>query len=182
MIQDRERMNRARNENGFTYLMVLVAVVVLGILVEAATFVTSRVQQAEREAELLFRGRAYMNAIKSYYESSPSSLKTFPRNLEDLVQDPRSAHKRHLRALYPEPFGGEWTLIPSSDGGIAGVASSATAAPLKRSRFPHELQTFEAANSYAEWIFQYVPKQAAPPPRSLPPQTAPRGPAVRTVN
>jgi type II secretory pathway pseudopilin PulG len=150
---------RRNSQGGFTYVAVLAAVVVAGILVETATTVTSHVVQAEREAELLFRGQAYRNAIKSYYEAGQS--KTYPRSLEDLVRDPRFPNKRHIRVLYPEPMTmrgkGEWVLVHAPNGGIAGVSSPSTAAPIKQGNFPKDLQEFSGATSYSEWIFQYQP-------------------------
>lgn len=154
------------NQTGFTYVMVLVAVVVLGILAEAATEMTSRVVQADREAELLFRGQAYRDAIKSYYESGRGA-KTYPRTLEDLTKDPRTASsKRHIRALYPDPMAkGEkkdWTLIRAPDGGIGGVASSSKAEPLKKANFPKEFEKFAGTKSYSEWIFEFKPPSVVP--------------------
>jgi len=144
--------------------MILVAVVVLGILVEVTTISTSRLQQTEREAELLFRGLAYREAIKSYYAANGS----LPRSLEDLLKDPKTAHKRHLRALYPDPMSrdtGEWLLIRAADGGISGVASQSTKEPLKTANFPKGLERFGSAKSYSEWVFEYLPitKFTSPP-------------------
>jgi len=114
--------------------MVLVAVVVVGILAEAATLLTSRMTQADREQELLFRGLAYKKAVESYYRAGGS----YPRALDDLLKDPRTPGvRRHIRALYPDPFARsdkkEWTLIRAADGGITGVAEI------------HELDAFDDA-------------------------------------
>lgn len=164
---------RRSNQRGFTYVMVLVAVISLGILMEVATIHTSRAQQAEREAELLYRGLAYRNAIKSYYEAG-KPVKTYPKSLEDLVKDPRSAHKRHLRALYPDPMTKdktEWLLIRAIDGGISGISSTNKATPIKSANFPAGLEKLEGAKTYADWIFEYVPAQVLVPAK--PPATPP---------
>ena len=150
---------------GFTYVMVLAAVVIVGIVVEAAHVTTWRVVRVDREAELLFRGQAYRNAVKSFYEANG----VFPRTLEDLVKDPRSASgKRHIRALYRDPMAkdekAEWRIIRAIDGGIAGVSSASTEEPLKQANFPPELVKFTGAKSYAEWMFEYVPPPVAPKP------------------
>lgn len=161
------------NQKGFTYVMLLVAVISLGIIMETATIHTSRIQQAEREAELLYRGMAYRNAIKSYYEAG-KPVKTYPKSLDDLVKDPRSAHRRHLRALYPDPLNkekGEWRLIRSADGGISAVASTSKDTPIKTANFPVGLERFEGAKTYADWIFEYVPSQVPVPAK--PPATPP---------
>ena len=69
----------------------------------------ARIVQADREAELLFRGQAYRRAIESYYRANG----VYPRALEDLLKDPRFPSKRHIRSLYPDPMGkGQaWLLL-----------------------------------------------------------------------
>jgi len=140
---------------------VLVAAVVLGIMAEAAVTLTSHAAKAEREAELLFRGEAYRQAVRSYYEAGVAG-KTYPRRLEDLLTDPRFPERHHLRAPYADPLSrdgkGEWNLVLSPDGGIAGVASRSREEPLKKTGFPKGLESFEAAQSYADWVFEYRPK------------------------
>ncbi|MDX8399144.1 MAG: type II secretion system protein [Gallionellaceae bacterium] len=144
---------------GFTYVMILVVVVITGIFAEVATFYVSRSRQMDREAELLYRGAAYRNAIRSYYESG-RPLKTYPKSLADLVKDPRTVHKSHLRVAYPDPFeskGGGWKLLRASDGGISGLSSKSTQMPLKVGNFRSGDEKLENATSYADWIFEYAP-------------------------
>lgn len=154
------------SERGFTYLVVLVAVIVLGILAEAATILTSHVARSEREAELLFRGEAYREAIRRYYEAGVAG-KTYPRRLEDLLSDPRFPERHYLRALYTDPLArdtkGEWNLVRSADGGIAGVVSRSRDAPIKKAGFPRGLESFEAVQSYADWVFEYRPNTVRRP-------------------
>src|SRR3970282_1028445 len=88
------------SERGFSYVMVLAAIVIVGIVVEAAHVTTWRVVRADREAELLFRGLSCRTAVRSFHQANGA----FPRSLEDLLEDPRSASKRHIRALYPDPM------------------------------------------------------------------------------
>lgn len=149
------------SEGGFTYLVVLVAVIVLGILAEAAVTLTSHVAKSEREAELLFRGEAYREAIRRYYEAG-GAVKYYPRKLDDLLTDPRFPERHYLRALYTDPVSrngkGEWNLLRSPDGGIAGVVSASRDEPRKKAGFPKGLESFEAAQSYADWVFEYRPK------------------------
>lgn len=150
-----------RSHCGFSYVMVLAALVIVGIVVEAAHVTTWYLLQADREAELLFRGQAYKRAIQSYYDASPTPVKTYPRALEDLVNDPRSPNKHHLRVLYRDPMSrdekGEWTLVRAIDGGIAGVASRSNDEPMRKANLPAGLEAFSGAKSYAEWIFDYRP-------------------------
>lgn len=156
-------------QRGFSYAMVLAAVVIVGIVAEAAHVTTWRLLKAEREQELLFRGQAYMAAIKSYYESGAEAgaPKTYPRSLDDLLKDPRFPGRRHIRALYPDPMDeGErkdWLLIRAADGGISGVASTSRKEPLKKANFPKEFEKFAGTQTYAEWVFEYKPPAHLPP-------------------
>lgn len=146
-------------EAGFTYLVVMVAAAVMAILAGAAATLTSREVRIEQEAELLFRGAAYRRAIRSYREAGGG----YPRDLEDLLRDPRVAGRRHLRRLYPDPFGsGEWTLILTPGGGIAGVASKGKEKPWRQSGFPPEFAQFEGAARYADWLFTDSPPRSRP--------------------
>lgn len=172
---------RRRNKQaGFTYIMVLAAVAVVGIIVEAASAMTAYAVRADRERELLFRGIAYRNAVKSYYEADPIR-KTYPRDLKDLLRDPRFPNRRHLRALYPDPMASgekkEWRLVRSPDGGIAGVVSSSSEEPLKQANFAKDFEKFGGAKAYSEWIFEFVPKATVPP--TVAPVKPPAKPAVQ---
>lgn len=149
------------SQKGFTYAAVLAAVVIVGIAAELTYLSTARIVQADREAELLFRGQAYSRAIASYYKVNRS----YPRNLDDLLVDPHSPSRRHIRALYQDPMADEpgqgWLLIRSFDGGIGGVASRADGKPIKTANFPVNLNKFNGAKTYSEWVFEYVPQPPA---------------------
>lgn len=142
--------------------MVLAAVVILAILAEAAFTLTSYRVKRDKEEELLFRGNEYLRAIQGYYLSYPrGSFPVFPRKLDDLLNDPRYPNRHYLRVLYPEPFGGTWTLIKAPDGGIAGVMSPSPDKPMKVTGFLPPLDSFEGAQHYSDWMFVYKP-----PPRA----------------
>ena len=166
------------NQRGFSYAVVLVAIVIVAVLAETAYLATARVLHADREAELLFRGQAYRRAIQSYYDAG-NPTKTFPPALEHLLNDPRTPGRHHLRTLYRDPFTKDeknsWRLVRASDGGIAGVSSSSTEEPLKQANFPKDLEKFAGAKNYAEWIFEYRPPTPAVPPLPLRP-TVPASP------
>jgi len=153
--------------------MVLAAVVVLAIVTTAADITISYVVQKDREAELLFRGMAYRAAIKSYYEAGALG-RTYPRQLADLIRDPRFPKKRHIRKLYSDPMVKDreagWTLIQAPDGGIAGVASRGQQKPVKQANFPRELEIAEDAKNYTEWRFEYKPRIKTRNPMAEPAQ------------
>lgn len=150
-------------ERGFTYAMVLVAMVLIGIFAGVANIATSRIVQSDREEELMFRGMAYRSAIQRYYAAAGR----YPRSLDELLKDPRFAHRTYLRASYPDPMAdkdgeksenGAWQLVRAADGGIAGVASRSRQEPMKKANFPPGFEKFDDAKSYSEWIFVYEPR------------------------
>jgi type II secretory pathway pseudopilin PulG len=149
-------------QSGFTYVMALVAIVLVGIFAGVANLATTRIVQADREQELLFRGQVYRSAIQHYYMAEGR----YPRALQELLKSPHFARRGYLRALYPDPMASEdarnenggWRLVRAADGGIAGVASRRKQEPLKHANFPIGLESFEGAKNYSEWIFEYRPQ------------------------
>jgi len=166
-------------QRGYTYIGLLVIVVILGLMLTVVSRVWTMTVQREREAQLLWVGHAYRNAIASYYVHGGQ----FPQSLQQLLQDDRSpVPLRHLRQLYPDPMTGaaDWTLIsdPTSQH-IMGVASSSKATPIKRKGFELGDAVFADTDCYCSWQFVYWPRRfGAPLPSgvTLPPSTAP-GPA-----
>jgi type II secretory pathway pseudopilin PulG len=145
---------------GFTYIGLLVAVVVLGVALSAVGMVWHTQAQREREQELLFIGHQFKTAIAAYYNSGVGG-RQYPQQLSDLLEDMRMPVPHHyLRRLYNDPMTGaaDWTLVRVEGLGITGVASSSQAAPLKHSGFSTEETTFEDATCYCQWQFVYVPR------------------------
>lgn len=153
---------RARHR-GFTYLTVLFIVAILmgGLALVGEAWETNA--KREKEAELLYAGEQYRKAIRRYYESSPVGARRYPAGLEELLDDPRQpATLRHLRQLYPDPFGsGEWGVVRAPDGGIAGVYSRSEEKPLRIANFALRDAGFESAKRYSDWKFVYAPVTAA---------------------
>ena len=157
-----------RASRGYTYLTVLFVVAMLasGLAVIGEMWHTAATR--EREAELLHIGNEYRKAIERYYLAGTGQ---YPRSLADLLKDPRQPGTvRHLRRLYPDPVTGkdEWRLVRAPTGGIAGVASTSEAAPLKVSGFRVRDAEFEGKSKYSDWQFIYAPSAggsaAAPKP------------------
>ena len=148
--------------SGFTYLGVLFMVAIMGIVLAATGTIWSTMQQREKERELLFVGHEFRNAIGSYYERTPGTVKRYPANLNDLLKDNRQlATIRHLRRIYADPITSkpEWELIRATDGGIMGVHSLSTKATIKQGNFVLRDAAFEKTATYAEWRFIYEPVQ-----------------------
>lgn len=147
-------------QGGFTYLALLFAVAVLGVVLAGAGVLWSVERQREREQELLFIGNQFRTAIRSYYEQSPGTLKRYPMTLSELVKDQRFLGvRRHLRQLYRDPMTGlpDWGLVMAPEGGIMGVYSLSEEKAIKRSGFLVRDAALEGKESYAEWQFVYRP-------------------------
>ncbi len=120
-----------RSERGFSYLGLLLAVTLLGIGLVGTSEVWVTTARRQKLNQLEWAGLAYQRAIGSYYESAFGGGKTFPRQLEDLLEDRRQGWvRRHLRQLYRNPFTQalDWELIKAGDGAIHGVRAQIPAA------------------------------------------------------
>jgi hypothetical protein len=142
--------------------MFVIAILLGGLALVGEVWETAA--RREKEAELLFIGNQYRRAIGLFYESTPGVVKRYPRELADLVEDPRQpGMQRHIRKLYPDPVTGkEWVIIRGADGGVQGVHSASEAAPLKIAGFRVRDASFEGAAKYADWKFIHAPAPATP--------------------
>ena len=72
-------MNKAY-QLGFTFIGILMVIAISGIGLAGIGIVWHQDTQRENEKELLFIGEQYHQAIVSYYESSPSGVKQYPKD------------------------------------------------------------------------------------------------------
>ncbi|MBC5784453.1 type II secretion system protein [Ramlibacter sp. USB13] len=144
-------------QRGFTYVGLLLLVAMSSAALAAAGTLWSLESRRDKEAELLFVGAQFTQAITSFRERTPAGqMQRFPRDLEELVEDKRwPTPRRHLRRIYVDPMTGlrEWGLIAAPGGGVQGVHSLSPDAPLKRANFAPEHEEFAVATSYREWRF-----------------------------
>ena len=179
-MRARTRLRQA----GFTYLtvMFIVAILMGGLAILGETWETSA--RREKEVELLFIGNQYRRAIGLYYLSTPGVVKAYPRQIEDLLKDPRQPGTvRHLRKLYPDPITGKpFVVIKGADGGVQGVASPSDDAPLKVAGFRVRDATFEAAQKYSDWKFIHTPPAVAAPATAKPAAAGGQGARTATGN
>ncbi|MBI5785661.1 MAG: type II secretion system protein [Rhodocyclales bacterium] len=159
----RQPFSKPCRQSGVTYVGVLVLVALMGITAAVAADVWHTSRKRDSERELLFIGNQFRQAIGHYYEQSPGPAKTFPRQLADLLRDPRTpGMKRHLRRIYPDPITGsdEWGLVKGPSGEILGVFSRSEAVPLKQANFRKADASFENKQRYSEWTFVYTARRS----------------------
>lgn len=159
-------------QRGLAYIGVLLIVAVVGITAGAAADVWVTTRQRQKEAELLWVGAKFREAILSYHGNTPGDIKTYPQQLEDLLQDKRfPGTRRHLRRIYLDPMTGkaDWELLMAPEGGIAGVSSRSTGTPFKQKGFRSRDMIFEGKTSYSEWQFTALPIEPLTPPGSAGP-------------
>ena len=146
-------------QHGFTYLTILFVVALLSGGLALLGDVWHTTSQREKEAELLFIGNQFRQAIGQYYLRSPGSVKKYPNALDDLLKDSRQlATQRYLRKIFRDPITGEaeWGLVQVAGSGITGVYSLSQDVPIKSSNFRLADAAFEGAAKYSDWKFVYT--------------------------
>ncbi|MGD8536221.1 MAG: type II secretion system protein [Candidatus Aminicenantes bacterium] len=152
-------------ENGYTLIILLFALFVMSIGLLVAVPVWETQIQREKEEELIFRGKQYVEAIRLFQTKNPGS---FPKTFDELVEE------KCIRKLFKDPMtqDGEWNVIlpysgiSSKKGGsvqkvlvaplsvlssiqnpqIIGVVSSSTRASIK---------IYLEQETYDRWLFFY---------------------------
>ena len=177
------------NQQGFTFLTLVFAIVLIGISLSVAGQEWKIIVQREKEEELLYRGDQIKHAIEAYYRGTPGVSQYPSCGMEgndcfkDLLGDPKSHKKRYLRKAYKDPMtNGDWDSIKAPGGRLIGVRSKSTKEPIKKANFPEEYQCFQQVGSLADWVFQFIPAATQPgePPASqpctIPPKTSEKKP------
>lgn len=150
-------------EQGFSYVGLLLLVGILGAMFAATVTAGALMQRRAAEEELLFIGKQFRNAFKSYYESTPQGSNPYPRQLSDLLLDPRSSIlRRHLRQIFVDPLTGndEWSTVSAPGGGLMGVCSLSQGTPIKVAGFDPEFEHWSNKSRYSEWCIEYLPETA----------------------
>jgi hypothetical protein len=155
-------MNRLSRGYVLIILAILVLAMAIGLMVAVPVWHTQ--VQREKEEELIFRGRQYVEAVRLYQTKFPGR---FPESLEALLKE------NCLRKLYKDPMtrNGEWNLILHREGGAqrGGTVQKILVAPasaLSSLTSPQILGVVSAArqksiriyndqDSYDKWLFFY---------------------------
>lgn len=142
---------------GFTYIGLLILVALISVAATATIQLGSVVQRRDAERELLHIGEQFQRAMFTYASRTPGGMPRLPRELGDLLRDPRqpSIVVRHLRQVPVDPLTGkaEWGILRTPDGFITGVHSLSEARPIKIANFDPGLAHLEGAEYYKDWVF-----------------------------
>ena len=143
---------------GFTYIYALLLTLVLAVTSAAAASLWQVESRRQAEAELIFIGREYQDAIGAYYIRN----RKFPMSLQELLgsADVSGNKVRYLRKIYRDPITGkkDWGFVQANNAGIAGVYSFSATAPIKVANFSDREKKFEGADKYSDWKFIYIPR------------------------
>ena len=148
-----------QHQAGFSYMGVLMLIVIVGIGLAGAGLVWHIQLQRLKEQQLLFAGDAIRKAICSYSASNSNAINDYPRLLESLLLDERKiTPKRHLRRLYQDPMGKQedWALIMQNER-VIGVHSKSKLKPIKTTGFDAKNEGFNDAKTYQDWQFVCTP-------------------------
>jgi len=174
-------------EGGFTLVVVVMVIAIMGIMMAVAVQTVSFQMQREREAELIFRGQQYVEGIRLYRQK----YGRYPMRMKELWE----ADPRVLRQKWTDPITGsdEWGVVflgqeGQQVGGPGGPAAPGQSRPQTTpTRTPvfgdrglggggekvgpiigvHSLSTetsikiYEGRTQYNEWKFVFVEDQAA---------------------
>jgi hypothetical protein len=145
---------------GVMYLALLLFIALTSVaglkVAQAFSFQIAR----DVEQDLLSAGREFKDAIGTYYESSPGTLKVYPATFDDLVKDERFLGvRRHMRKIRIDPATrkADWIIIKAIQGGIQGVMSASDKKPIQKINFQAGEIGFENADTYQDWKFVYIP-------------------------
>lgn len=183
--------NPLRSSAGFTYIAVLVMVVIMVIVSTQAYQTWTMKMRREREAELIYHGTQVRDAMRRWYgltlkpygayvppgTSGPVGAAVVVKippgarrlnDLDDLVQDPSSAGKKHYlrpsNLKVQDPATGQylttgkndWEYFKDPSGRITGVFIKSVGLPIKQDFSDHPdlfPDDFTAKKKYSDWVF-----------------------------
>ena len=158
-----------RVQRGMTYLLLLFVLAAAGAGMAALGEQWALAAQREREAELLFRGRQFSQALADWRDLSPAGQPRAPLSLRALLVDERLRPPRHhLRQIYVDPFSGQadWDLVLDAEGRIQGLASRSRRPALRRVRVVLREGADSSQPAVGDWVFMTSAAASAAPAAS----------------
>jgi len=136
-----------KGERGYILVMVLGAMTVMGILLTKAMPSVIAEIQRENEEELIFRGEAIAQGIKTYYKKTGG----YPTSLDTLVK----AKPPLLRKVYKDPMtkDGEWELVTAVQAGASGDKTMLPIAGVRSRSKQDSFRSYNGKTIYSDWVF-----------------------------
>ncbi len=149
--------------SGYTLIILLfaVSVLIIGLLVAVPVWQTQI--QREKEEELLFRGKQYVEAIRLFQLKKPG---TFPKTMDELIEE------KCIRRLYTDPMTrhGEWNVIVTYQGisakrkgplqrvlvvpsSLLGAINNAQIIGVVSASTQKSIKIYNEQESYDQWLF-----------------------------
>lgn len=154
-----------RGNPGYVLIILMMVVFVLALALTVAVPVLETELRREKEEELIFRGRQYVEAIRLFQAKNPGR---FPASLKELLDG------GFLRRPFPDPMtaSGEWDVILNPSGqseAEAGGTRQVLVAPLSAlgsvqnpnvlgvvsSSKRTSIRLYEDQDRYDKWLFYY---------------------------
>ena len=166
-------MKSVRTDHGYVLIILMMVVLVLVIGLTVAVPVLQTEMKREKEAELIFRGRQYVEAVRLSQMKTPGR---FPSSLRELEE------KKLIRRLYKDPMtdSGEWNVVlPLGEPDQAGSESAQKVLVAPESALPairnpvvlgvvssstnKSIKLYYDQDSYDKWLFTYGQDPEKPP-------------------
>jgi type II secretory pathway pseudopilin PulG len=96
--------DRSRKTDGYTLIMLMFLLFIMSLGLMVAVPVWQTQIQREKEEELIFRGKQYVEAVRLFQIKKPGA---FPKDFDELVEE------KCLRRLFKDPMtkSGEWNVV-----------------------------------------------------------------------
>ncbi len=170
----------AARQRGFTMVLLLALIVVMGIMLTMARPTLRAEVQRENESELIFRGEAIARALRAYN----AKFGKYPQDLDELMK----VRPLLIRQKYKDPMtsGGEWELITQVQPGITGETKGLPIIGVKSRSDVDGYHLYKNKSLVSDWRFVAdenvlgaggVPAKGPADPRGAPSEGGDKAPA-----
>lgn len=183
-------MKFVSNQNGFTYILALTVIMIMGIMLGMVGQSWKTIKQRELEEEMIYRGDQVAELIYQRHLcmglTPPQNLWTITNSvngtiLDDLVigKEENCPTKNRIRKKYRlrssaiiDPMTNKQWQIVKPVGDItrfAGVMSESTDEPFRKSfKDKYDSQLLDEKKQYSDWQFTWELKKSVPQSQNLP--------------
>ncbi len=136
-----------RGERGFTMVLLLALIVVMGILLAMSRPTLKAQVQRENEEELIYRGEAIARGLKAYQ----AKFNKYPTDLDELMKVRPSL----LRQKYRDPMTptGEWEYITQVQPGASGDTRGLPIIGVRSRSDENAFKLYKNKSLISEWRF-----------------------------